>query len=70
MGKKCSKYFAPATVQAPLPSFIFATKSIGVVNRLWKILAFRSFYISQLIRMTTEAVALLGRPPALLIFVH
>lgn len=49
---------------------IFANRSIGVVDMLWKIRVFRFFQISQLIRMTVEAVALLGRPITVLVFVH
>lgn len=39
-------------------------------NLLWIILALRSFQIFQVIRMTTVAAALLGRPPILLVFAH
>lgn len=53
----CSRHLDQA-----LLSLIFATRSGREVALLWKILAFRSFYSFQVIRIRTVAVASLGRP--------
>lgn len=43
-----------ASLQALLSPFVFGNRSNGVVNLLWKIMAFYSFEISQVVRMTTN----------------